>query len=270
MNRRSAGARPVLVWLVRVDGMQHWACCQRRRRVRALDSAPFGCAPGGATPMSAANAGGFPATRRSPSVRQSKRSAAATNQLHETGGGRLRIREGMVRPPVHDAQFAAEPLKPDRVLQVEELGRQPGGVDVVGVEARADGTTDQPSVKSIGAMLHEHRALCKAPKPFDHHRYRWRAVECGGVDAVDTASVRIDPIVAVHERLEAHQMVVHGESNCSQLNEVMRRLPRGLAIESYEVESFDRRVRRGPIGAPGIDGIVERGEGLGARRTEPR
>jgi hypothetical protein len=64
-------------------------------------------------------------------------------------------------------------------------------------------------------------------------------------------------------------MVVHRESDRSQLNEMMRRLPRGLAVESYEVERFDRRVRRGPFGTPGIDGIVERRKGLGARRTEP-
>ena len=86
---------------------------------------------------------------------------------------------------------------------------------------------------------------------------------------MDTASVWIDPIVAVHEGLEAHQVVVHREGNRPQLDQVMRRLAGGLAIEGDEVKRFDGRVRSRPFGTPGIDGIVERRKGLGARRTEP-
>jgi hypothetical protein len=269
MNRRSAGVRPGMSvvgssgWYAALGVLSTPPACPSARlgsfwlRARRRDTDVRG------------ECGRFSGNQKIAQGPPVEALTAPTDQLHKTGGGRLRIRQGMVRPAVHNAQFPAEPFKPDRVLQVEELGRKPGGVDVVGVEARADGTTDQSGIKCIGAVLHEHCTLRKAPKPFNHHRYRRCAVQCCGVDAVDTASVRIDPIVAVHERLEAHQMIVHREGNRSQLNEMMRRLPGGLAIEGDKVERFDRRVGLRPFGTPGIDGIVERRKGLGARRTEP-
>ena len=87
---------------------------------------------------------------------------------------------------------------------------------------------------------------------------------------MNPARVRVDPVVAVHQRLEAHEVIAHRERDRAELDEVMRRLPRGLAIEGDEVERLDRRLRRWPLRGPGIDRIVERGKGLGARRTESR
>jgi hypothetical protein len=87
---------------------------------------------------------------------------------------------------------------------------------------------------------------------------------------VDASRIRVDPIVAVHQGLEAHQVVAHRERDRAELNQVMRGLPSGLAVQGNEMEVLDQRVRRRSFGRPGIDGIVERGEWLGSRRTEAR
>ena len=176
-----------------------------------------------------------------------------------------------MRLAVDHTQLATQALEPDRILEIEELGGEPGGVDVVGVEARSDGPTDQPGVEGVSTVLHEHRAFGEALKPFDDQRYGWCAVEGRGVDAVNTASVRVDPIVAVHERLEAHQVVAHRERDRAELHEVMRRLPGGLAIEGDEVKRLDRASPETVV-PPSMNStcIVERRKRLGARRTESR
>ena len=87
---------------------------------------------------------------------------------------------------------------------------------------------------------------------------------------MDPASVWIDPIIAVHQRLEAHQVIAHRECDCAELHQVVRRLAGRLAIERYEMQLLDRRLRRRSLSGPGIDRIVERGKGLGSRRTESR
>ena len=87
---------------------------------------------------------------------------------------------------------------------------------------------------------------------------------------MNPARIGVDPIIAVHERLEAHQVIAHREGDCAELHEVMRRLPGRLAIEGDEVERLNRRLEGRPLRRPGIDCIVEHGKGLSARRTESR
>src|ERR1700722_1463990 len=79
--------------------------------------------------------------------------AASLDQLDETRRRRLGVGERVVRLPVHHAQPATEPLEPDGVLEIEELRREPRGVNVVRIEARSDGAPDESRVESIGAVL---------------------------------------------------------------------------------------------------------------------
>jgi hypothetical protein len=65
-------------------------------------------------------------------------------------------------------------------------------------------------------------------------------------------------------------VVAQRERDCAELNEVVRGLPRRLAIQGHEMKVLDQGFRRRSLGGPGIDGIVERGEWLGSRRTEAR
>ena len=148
--------------------MQRWACCQRRRRWRELELGAFRLRARRRDSRVRRECRGFAGNQEIAECPPVETLTPTAYQLHKTGGGGLRIREGVVRFAVHDAQFPAKPLESDRVLQVEELGREPGGIDVVGVKARADGTSDQPGVKRIGTVLHKHGALCEPLKPFDH------------------------------------------------------------------------------------------------------
>src|ERR1700683_1004417 len=88
--------------------------------------------------------------------------AAAPYELEEAGCSRLGVSQGMVRLAVADTELPAQPLEPDRVAQIEELGGEAGRVQVVGIEARADRATDQAGVERVRAVLHEQRALCEA------------------------------------------------------------------------------------------------------------
>ena len=128
---------------------------------RAAESAPFWLPPGGADTRIRGEHRGLAGDEQISERAPVEAFAPAPHQLHEARGGCLGICERVVRLAVHDTQLAAEPLESDRVLQVEELGGQPGGVDVVGVEARADGAPDQPGVERISTVLHQHGALSR-------------------------------------------------------------------------------------------------------------
>src|SRR5450755_4324927 len=195
---------------------------------------------------------------------------AAPDQFDETGRSRLRVSQRVVGLAMHDAKLPAEPLQADRVAKVEQLRGKPGGVDVFRVERSPDRTADQPRVECISAVLHQYRTLAEPLKALHHDRNRRSAIERGGVDAVDAARVRIDPVVAVHQRLEAHEVLAHREGDRAEFHEVVRRLPGGLAVQRDEMERLNQRVRPRAIGTPGVDGIVERGKRLGSRWTEAR
>src|ERR1039457_819488 len=109
-----------------------------------------------------------------------------------------------------------------------------------------------------------HGAVCGARRPARG------TVEGRRVDAVNAPGVGLDPVVAVHERLEAHEVLTHREGHGAEFHEVMGRLPGGLAVQGDEMEPFDRRVRTRALRTPGLDCIVERGKWLGSRRTESR
>ena len=250
--------------------MQRCACCQRRRRVRGPESGPFAAAPGAEAPRIAGERRRLPSQEQITQGAPVEAFAAAPDQFDEAGRGGLSVGKRVMGSPVRHAEFAAQPLEPDRVLEIEELGREARGVDIVGIEARADGAADQPRVESIRTVFHEYGALREALKTLDDERDRGRAVEGRSVDPVNAPRVRIDPIVAVHERFEAHQVLAHRERNRAKLDEVMRGLAGGLAIEGDEMERVDRRVRRWSFRRPRVDGIVERGKRLGSRRTEAR
>ena len=120
-------------------------------------------------------------------------------------------------------------------------------VDIVCVEARSDRAPDQPGVKRIRAVLDEHGAGRKALKALNDERHGRRAVQRCRVDAVNASRIRIDPVVAVHQGLEAHQMLAHREGDSAELHEMVRRLAGGLAVERDEMQRLDRRLWRWPF-----------------------
>src|SRR5579863_846334 len=93
--------------------------------------------------------------------------APSAHKFNKARGSSLGIRERVMGFAVHDAQLTAEPLETNRVLEVEQLGREPGGVDVVGIEAGTDCPPDQPRVERVSAVLHKDGAGGKALEPLD-------------------------------------------------------------------------------------------------------
>ena len=75
-------------------------------------------------------------------MRHPKRSAAAPDQLDETGRSRLGIGKRVMRPAMHHPEFPAEPLQADGVTKIEKLRSEPSCVQVVSVEAGADRAAD--------------------------------------------------------------------------------------------------------------------------------
>ena len=86
---------------------------------------------------------------------------------------------------------------------------------------------------------------------------------------MDASRVRIDPVVAVHERLEAHQVIAHRERHRSQFDQVMRRLPGGLAVEGHETQVVDRCGGFGPRVRHVVLRVIEGSEGFLTGRAKP-
>ena len=195
--------------------------------------------------------------------------APDAKQSEEARGGCLRISQRVVRTPVRDAQTLAEPLQADGVAQPPHLCGKPRGVDVVRIQRRADRPCDEPSVERVRAVLHEHRALDEAAESLEHASDRRCAVQRFAADSVNATGVRVDPVVAVHEGLEAQQMLLERECDGSELHEVMRRLPSRLAIECHKTELLDGCVGRRSLHHRRVVRILQGGERLRPRRSEP-
>ena len=166
-------------------------------------------------------------------------------------------------------QLGAQPLQADGVTEVPELAGQTRGVDVVGVEVLARGAPDEPGVEGVGAVLDEHRPGGEAAEAVEHRVRRRGAGEAGAGDPVEPARVGVDPVAAVDQGLEGRDMPGQGEGDPAELDQPVRRLPGGLAVEGDEAQLLERGVDTGPGEHLGLLGVVERGEGLAVGGSEP-
>jgi len=57
-------------------------------------------------------------------------------------------------------------------------------------------------------------------------------------------------------------VLVQGEGDGAELDQAVRGLPRGLAVQGDEAQLLDRGVVVGTRGHPGVGGVVEGGEAL--------
>ena len=125
--------------------------------------------------------------------------------------------------------------------EVENESSEGGGVDDRMLERALEPAPDEPRVKRIVAVLHQHRAMGEAEERPSRVLELWSADEHRAVDVVPLPGVGIDGRAAVDQGVEKRQRAVQDEALGAHLEDEERRVACCLDVQRDELRVVELR-----------------------------